>query len=226
MTTLHPFAPRVWTANADHNMFGLALGARMTVVQQPGGSLWIHSPIALTPELRAEVDALGPVGIVVAPNAFHHVYVADWVRAFPEARLVGAAALVSKRKDLNFQGVLGQDLTFEGLRQQHIAGSLLDETVFLHEASGTLINCDLFENFQTCDHGLTRFYLKMGGVYGKPGLHPVIRLVYRDRAAARKGVAEVLNWDFDRVVISHGDCVTEDAQAVTRDGMRWLMGEG
>lgn len=204
-------------------MMGLALGARMTIVEVGEGALWVHSPIALSPALKAEVDALGSVQTIIAPNRFHHVYAGDWAKAYPEARFIGAAGLATKRKDLSFTQVLGADLSFEGFRHQHIGGCMLDETVFLHEASGTLISCDLFENFTTCDHGLTRLYLQMGGVYGRPGLHPIIRLVYRDRKAARVDVAKVLEWDFDRVVISHGACVSESARSKSEAGLAWLM---
>lgn len=224
MSLLRPVAPQVWIADQNHRMLGLALGARMTVVDLGGGRLWVHSPIAWTPALAAQIDALGQVAFLVAPNAFHHVYLPAWVEAYPRATVVGAEGVTGKRRDVDFAATLGGGITFDGLRQQHVGGSMLDETVFLHEPTGTLISCDLFENFQTCDHWATRTYLKVGGVYGKPGLHPVIRLVYRDRKRARADVAKVLEWDFDRVIISHGAIVTEGAQAQTERGVAWLMG--
>jgi Domain of unknown function (DUF4336) len=53
-------AADVWLAAAPLSFLGLRIGTRMTVVRLASGDLWVHSPIALTPELRAAVDALGP----------------------------------------------------------------------------------------------------------------------------------------------------------------------
>ncbi|MCG7533934.1 DUF4336 domain-containing protein [Pseudoalteromonas sp. OOF1S-7] len=49
---------------------------RMTIVRLPCGGLWVHSPICLTPGLREQVDALGPVTYLVAPNHLHHLFMA------------------------------------------------------------------------------------------------------------------------------------------------------
>ena len=154
---LEPFATDIWTAHMPELRFlGLQVGSRMTVVRLPDGGLWVHSPIAMTPELRREVDELGPVRWIVAPNVYHHLYAGDWARLYPDAQLWGAQGLEKKRKDLRFHGILGRDGPAWPFRSQHIAGSFLDETMFFHEPSGTLISCDLFENLHKCDHGPTR----------------------------------------------------------------------
>ena len=35
--------------------------------------------------------------------------------------------------------------------------------------------------------------------------HRIVRLAIRDRAAARTSVQRILQWDFDRIVVTHGD---------------------
>lgn len=224
MDRLTPLAKNIWVVDQPRfRMLGLQLGTRTTVVKMDDGSLWVHSPIALDDALAAELADLGPIGNIIAPNAFHHVYIADWKRAYPEARLWGAQGLIKKRRDVTFNAVLGRDEGAWPFRSCHIPGTLLDETVFLHEPSGTLIHADLFENFNQCDHGLTRLYLKLGGVWQKPGLHPLLRPIYRNRSAAREAVKQVLEWDFDRVILAHGDIVTEKGRDVAEQGMAWLM---
>jgi dipeptidase E len=47
---------------------GLELGTRMSVVRMGSGRLWLHSPVRLDPELCAQLDAIGPVALAVAPN--------------------------------------------------------------------------------------------------------------------------------------------------------------
>src|SRR5690242_14804067 len=63
-----PAPGQLWIAEMPAAKFGFEFGARMTVVRLPGGGLFLHSPIALTPELRRELDALGPVRCVIAPS--------------------------------------------------------------------------------------------------------------------------------------------------------------
>ncbi|HEY8376908.1 MAG TPA: DUF4336 domain-containing protein, partial [Nannocystis sp.] len=63
----------LWTAARPFSLMGLRLGNRTTVVRLRSGGLLVHAPVAPTPELRAALDALGPVEFVVAPNAMHHL---------------------------------------------------------------------------------------------------------------------------------------------------------
>lgn len=60
---------------------------RMTVVRLGNNDLWIHSPIHLTPQLRSEIDELGHVKHIVAPNKLHYVYMEEWSQAYPDAKL-------------------------------------------------------------------------------------------------------------------------------------------
>src|SRR5262249_17087896 len=59
----------LWVCEQPFGFFGLQVGARMTVIRIAGGDLLLHSPIAPTAELRAEVEALGPVKFLMAPNS-------------------------------------------------------------------------------------------------------------------------------------------------------------
>lgn len=200
----------LWVAPAPLKFMGLHLGTRMTVVRLSDGDLWVHSPIALTPELRAEVDALGRVKHVVAPSLFHHMFAGDWHAAYPEASLWGPAALARKRKDLNLTSTLEQASAAPWAAELvplHIDGCMLDETVFVHPRTHTLVASDITENFTTSPHWMTRAYLKLGGVHGKVGWSRFLRFVYRDRAAARRSIDELLKRDFDRIVLAHGDVI-------------------
>ena len=215
----------LWVAAAPLSYMGLHLGTRMTIVRLAGGDLWVHSPIAATPELRAEVDALGPVRHVVAPSLFHHVHAGEWQAAYPAATLWGPAALARKRKDLKLGATLeeaaGAPWASE-LAPVHIDGCMLDETVFVHRATHTVVASDLAENFTSCAHWPTRMYLKASGIYGKVGWGRLMRFVYRDRAAAKHSVDALLSQDFDRIVIAHGDVIARDGKAALRETFRFL----
>jgi hypothetical protein len=215
----------LWVAAAPLRFIGLHLGTRMTIVRRSDGGLIVHSPIALDDALRGEVEALGPVCCVIAPNLFHHLYAGDWAAAFPGARLVGARGLEKKRKDLRFDATIldEPDPGFAGaLQPLHMQGCLLRETVFLHAPSRTLVSSDLVENFATSDHWATRWYLEVSGIHGQPGVGLTLRPLYWARTRARACLDRVMAWDFDRVVLAHGDVIETHGREVVRAGFSWL----
>lgn len=74
----------------------------MTIIWLPNGGMWLHSPVACVPELVAPVEAFGPVAAIIAPHVFHYIRLADWARAFPQARIFGLPGLASKVPDIVF----------------------------------------------------------------------------------------------------------------------------
>lgn len=135
----------------------------------PDGSLFVYSPIRLNPELRDALDAIGPVRHIVAPSLYHHLFVGDFAAAYPSARTYAAPGLDEKRKDFEFDEILGDELDpswRSALSAQRLDGCAFGEVLFFHEPSRTLISADLVENFQTSNHWPTRAYLRAAGIYG------------------------------------------------------------
>jgi hypothetical protein len=85
-----------------------------------------------------------------------------------------------------------------------------------------VISADLTENFATSDHLPTRLYLKAVGIHGQVGWSRLLRFVYRDRAAARASVERLLEHDFDRLVIAHGDVLDRGGKDAVRATFAWL----
>lgn len=225
-TSLFEVADGAWVRHAPLRFMGLfELGTRMTVLRA-GDGLVVHSPVPITAELKAAVDALGPVRFVVAPSLYHHMFVASATDAWPDARLLAPAALRKKRPDLRIDADLeaGAPSAWDGtLELFPIRGSMLGETALYHRSSKTLVGADLFENFTHVEHGLTRGYLKLGGVYGKPGWHRLLRSVYRDRKAARASIETLLALDLENIVIAHGDIVTARARETLQEALAFLL---
>lgn len=225
MSLLSPVAEGIWCAAAPQTFIAFHIGTRMTVVRLSGGGLLLHSPVPVTPELRAEIDVLGPVRHIVCPNLFHHLYAGQAAAAWPQAILHGPAKLHRKRADLPFKAVLTATphadwaADFELLT---IEGCLLGETVFYHPATRTLIAADLVENFKDAAHAPTRWYLKLGGLLGNVGWHPLLRMVYVQRRKARACIDRLLQWPFERLVLAHGEVIERDAREQVRQGLSWL----
>ena len=223
---LRRLADDVWVTERPQRFFGLPVGARMTVIRLSGGRLLLHSPLPLDAALRVELDALGRVACAVAPNRLHHLYAGDVVRAYPEARLWVAPGLPEKRPDLVHAGVLGDEAPVEWrgeLEQAFFRGRPYEnEVAFFHPATRTLILCDLAFNFGPRDAWPTRVLMSLLRSYGKLGPSKLDPLLIRDRAAARASLDRILAWDFDRVIVAHGDVQESGGYPLMRDGYAWL----
>ena len=223
---MRQLAEDLWVVDRPQSFYALSVGTRMTVMRLSGGRLLLHSPVALDGDLRAQLDALGRVSFAVAPNRLHHLYAGDVARAYPEARLWVAPGLPSKRPDLVFEAVLS-DLAPEEWRgeldQVFFRGRPYEnEMAFFHCASRTLLLCDLAFNFGPSAPAPTRWLMKLIRSYGQLGPSKLDPLLIRDRKAARESLEKILAWDFDRVIVSHGDVLESGGHRILSEGYAWL----
>jgi Domain of unknown function (DUF4336) len=224
---LRQLARDIWVAERPQRFYGLEVGTRMTVIRLAGGRLLLHSPVHLDPDLRRELDALGRVCFAVAPNRVHHLYAGKVAEVYPEARLWVAPGLARKRPDLVFDGVLDDEAPPEWkdeVDQVFFRGRPYEnEVVFLHRPSRTLILCDLAFNFGPRTATPTRLLMKLLRSYGHFGPSKLDPLLIRDRRAARQSLEQILAWDFDRVVVAHGEVLESGGREALRHGYAWLL---
>jgi hypothetical protein len=232
--TLEQLAEALWIADGGIVSFhGFAYPTRMAVVRLADGGLWLWSPVALTPALAAAVSALGPVAHLVSPNSLHYLFLGEWRRAFPEARLWGPAATVARCGDLAFAGTLADQppAPWAGqIDQFHFANSrFVEELIFLHRASGTALIADLSQTFGAAflkDHWpwwLRRIARLSGMVEGR-GYPPIdYRLSFRHRRSARPKIRALIAAHPRRVVVAHGEIVRDGGEAFLRQAFGWLV---
>jgi hypothetical protein len=217
----------LWVTESPLRFLGLEIGARMTVVRLPGPKLLLHSPIAASPDLVREVNELGPVAYIVAPNRLHHLFVGEWQQACPEALLYVAPGLETKRPDLAIEGVLGDEPEsgWKGVLDQIFLGGFpfANEIVFFHRPSATLIATDLAFNFRASSPLLTRLAFRLGGSYGRLSPSLLERVLVRDRAAFRRSLERILEWPFDRVVVAHGEVSEKGGREELVRGYGWCF---
>lgn len=223
---LTALAPDLWEFDAPMTVFGMALGHRMTVVRLPDGGLWLHSPVEHSRELGAELARLGPVAHIIAPNAMHDTYLEGWFAAYPQSRFHAAPGLQRARPDLAFTDKLTDTPApaWAAVLAQHVIRGMprLNEVVFLHRASRTLILTDLAFNLGGEMPLLSRVLLRLNDCYCKFGPSRLLKSTLRDRDAVRNSLAAILAWDFDRIVLSHGANITGGAKPLLRDAFAFL----
>jgi hypothetical protein len=104
---LDPVGDSLWLAEGGLvSFYGFPYPTRSVIARLENGGLWVWSPVALTDELQAEVEALGSVAHLVSPNKLHYLYLRQWQQVWPEAKLWGPASTLRKCRDLDFEAPL------------------------------------------------------------------------------------------------------------------------
>jgi hypothetical protein len=225
--TLEAIADGLWCVGADKRLGpGVTFPLRMTIARLPEG-LWLCSPIALDDALVAEIDALGEVRSIVAPNGFHHLFAGHALARWPGATLFASAAIRRKRPDLpRAKWLEPGDATrwVPELDACRIDGMpRLDEWVFFHRPSRSLIATDLVFNIVEPRGLLTPLVLRIVGANRKLAQSRVFARLVAERDATTASLRRILAWEIERVVPAHGEIVRDDARARLRQVLgRWL----
>lgn len=231
---LEPLGPEIWIADGPVvDFYSFPYSTRMVLVRLECGALWAWSPIALTPELEAEVRALGEVRHLVGPNKIHHLFLGEWQKAFPRAKLWGPWELIKKRRDLAFDGTLGAEVPHDWAGEiDHYLfdnSAFLTEVDFYHRASRTAIFADLTENFS---HAFidarwkwwARPIARAWKIVEPFGFAPLeLRLTFRDRRAARRKMLRLIAEKPERVVMAHGEIARENGVDYLQRAFAWLL---
>jgi hypothetical protein len=174
---------RLWIAEMTLRFYGIEVGTRMSICRLSDGSLLLHSPLKLNEELKGELDWLGAVRFVVSPNKLHHLFIGDYFTAYPEARIYAPPGLPEKRPELPFHGVPGdapEPGWAEDLGQMVFRGyRYMEEVIFLHRQSHTLILADLLQSAHSDSPRLTHLGARLYETYGKPRVPPAIKFMFR-----------------------------------------------
>lgn len=227
-----PFADGIWLVDSGPiHAGGLVLPVRMTVIRLGDDSLLLHSPTPYTPALAAELERLGPIRHLVAPNVAHWTYLPRWQRAFPRATLWAAPGLAERaqvrRAGLRIDSVLGEGAPAawrDALDQGIVAGGAgFRETWLLHRATRTLVLTDLVQNLDAARLP-TMTALVTRATRGTAGTTPLyLRAALRlGGEPTREAIRALVARGPERVVVAHGAPFARDGAARLRRAFAWV----
>ena len=230
MGFMKPISDDIWIIDGEEvSWYGMPYTTRTTVVKLKTGELWIHSPGKTSEELLKEIEGHGPVGYLVSPNKIHHLFLTEWKNKYPAASLYASPGLREKRRDVEFDKDLGDfpekewsdevdQIIFKG-------SSAMEEIVFFHKNSKTLILTDLIENFHP-DHfsGYKKVIARVTGIVSPKGKTPLDwRMTFMlGKKEARSCLEKMISWHPSNIIISHGECIFEGAEEFLKKSFRWL----
>jgi uncharacterized protein DUF4336 len=224
-----PLGANIWDHETQIRFGGIPLWHRMTVIRLSEGGLVVHSPTRLDLACQEEFQKLGPIVAIIAPSWWHDLYLREYLSTYPDAKLYGAPTLVRWNRSLPFAELrdgLAPSLWKDEIDQVHVQGIglFLDEIVFYHRGSRSLIVADLLFNLSEKDAWITR---TMGSLVIGP--YPGCRFarLYRpaviERRRMRTAVDRILDWEFDQIIVGHGAVVDNNGKEVFRAAFRWLL---
>lgn len=212
------------------------LDSTMTIVRGEDNKLTLHSVVEVEPELISAINQLGTVDLILIPNLQHWLFAEKWLREFQNAAVgLGPSAygedLRSKMEFLNYHrgkvfDLRDGEIFGSGANNLYSTSELnlnarllrgaplnLNEYVFFHKSSGTLIATDTFYGGYADDETpswFARIWFKLT----KNGSFRLPRLpIYRTSRVLSHGNSDELfdsveemvkDWDIKRIVFAHG----------------------
>lgn len=214
-------APGLLTSKYPLTILGTNHGRTVTVIRLSSGKVIVHSMAPFTSEDLAEIRDIGQVAWLVEAMLLHDTYAAEGPKHFPGIPFLGPPG---------FGGVVG--FPVEGLlpapgewedeiRVLRLRGApKLEEHLFLHIPSRTLIVADLVFNFRQDEQGWNRFFHRhVAGFRRYPGTSRIFRLFVSDKTAFRQSLTELMAWDFDRIIPGHGEVIESGGKEALRLAM-------
>ena len=223
---------QIWAHEDAMTLAGLQLGLRMTIVKLQDGRLWLHSPTKLSPELKQSIDELGEVAFIVGAGNGNNIWLSTWENAYPDAELYvsdGIPGKVQLKNPKLISAAKREIWPADFLQATMPEVPLLDETVFLHQPSKSLIVTDMIQHHD--DHPPQKLSARIAkslfGLLGFKGkcLAPPLKMgpVRKNKAAFSTFVEQVKSWDFEQIIVTHGAVIDKDAKQVFADLSQRLL---
>ncbi|EJD05342.1 uncharacterized protein FOMMEDRAFT_118375 [Fomitiporia mediterranea MF3/22] len=240
-TVIREVTKDVWTFSCPFSRFGLfPVGGRSTVIRLASGDLWVLASTPLDAPTKSKIDELGgeeKVRYIVGADAVHNLFLPEFKRTYPKAKLLGVPALLSKKnlKDLEFAGVYGKDpggtkYGFEDeIKACYFSGFQNQDVAFNHVASRTLIEADLLFNLPcTEQYSKTKFSgtVPIFGSMLNPYSWAHKKFVWgvgTDKEAMKRDARTVSGWDFDRIIPCHGDVIETEGKKAWEEAYKWYL---
>lgn len=212
----------------------------MTVVRLNNQELAVISPIQASDDLVRHLNDLGTVSHIIAPNLYHYLFAADFKLLYPAATFWAAPGLNIKKPELPIDQNIPIDedgidedglwhglefIFFKGFRVLGLSGfDALNECVFFHPTSRTLILTDIAFHFDESFPPLTQFATKVLGGYKRLSPSVLERIATTDKEQVQKMVRRILEWNFERVIMAHGTIIEQQGKEKLRQGYEQFLG--
>lgn len=209
-------AENLWVMRYGMKILGADLGRAVTLVRL-GGQVVVHSTAPFTAEEASAIRELGQPAWMVEASSIHDTFVKEGRAAFPEADYYVPPGFPEAGGGLPPKSLSQPPAEWAGLLEVLALGGLpgVSEHVFLHVPTRTLIVGDLIFNVPVTASWWVKTLLRVAsGLKPGPGLSRLFLAQVKDRAAFSESLKKLMTWDFDRIIVGHGDIIESDGKSV------------
>jgi hypothetical protein len=207
-------AENLWVLPYSLRLFGGDLRRVVTIVRLRSGALVIHSTGPFTPEDVAGIVRLGKPAWILDIMLRHDTFAKQGRQSFLNIPFLAPEGF-SERVGFPTEPLIPAPAAWgDELRILRLEGiPSMQEHVVFHHPSRTLIVGDMLFNFGPDTSGWTRFLVLCAvGSKHHPGMSKPFRMAIKDQSAFRRSVEVLMAWDFDRIIVGHGEIIETDGK--------------
>lgn len=101
--------------------------------------------------------------------------------------------------------------------------AVVNEIVFYHLASKTLIITDSAFHFDSTFPKITQIAARVFGSYQVLKPSWLEKIAVKDQKQLEKSIDKILEWDFQRIIMAHASIIENNAKVQLAEGYRWLI---
>ncbi|MFN7147493.1 MAG: DUF4336 domain-containing protein [Myxococcota bacterium] len=216
----------IWVSERPVWFSGVRLRARSTVLRLEDGGLLVHSPPEPTEALCSAIRALGEVRWIVVPNCFHHLAAQATAARFPSAKVTGPPSATARNPKLRLHMELRDEAFLGAVKELDVIPldgcPFLDETVFFHRPTGSLIGADIVLSACPRDHWSWRWAARVTGCYGKVRTPPDVWAKTKPNDAAARSIDRMAALPLKRLLVAHADTIEDRPSERLLDAWRFV----
>jgi len=236
-TVIREVAKDVWIFSTPFKRFDtIPFGGRSTAIKLQNGDVWVLASTPLNDVTKDKLAELGPVKWIIGADAVHYMFLSEFKKEYPTAKVIAVEAAKPNIKDgLTFDGAWGADSAdtkygFESdIQHCYFSGFKNKDVAFFHPQSKSLVQADLLLNLPP-----TEQYSKTGS----SGRVPILSSIFYptswlqkkaswalgdDKEAMKRDVKTTMGWDFTRIIPCHGDVIEKDAKEAWRSAFEYYL---
>jgi hypothetical protein len=203
-------------------VFGIDFKRNVTLLRLDDGRMVIHSTAPFNHEDVQAIRHFGDPAWLVDATLLHDTFAKKGRAAFSDMPYLAPAGF-ARVSGVAAQPIgSGPSVWVGEIDVLRIQGTKKGEHAFFHRRSRTLVVADLFFSFRPQTKGWPRFFAR--SIMGLPprlfGVSRFFRFLISDKAAFRRSIAKMLEWDFERVVVGHAEPLTTNAREMVSEALR------
>lgn len=194
----------------------------MTVVRLTNGYLWVHAPIPFDESVRYDLSALGEIRCFVLPAFPARDRVEAYSHWYPDARFFGVRSIEGFKEGPSIKLLTDEEGDRPAWSQEidyhAIKGlSRLQETVFFHRTTGTLMVSEFIHQHKQPQGWLASVQSKIGGFTSGIGFSRIFKKSIRNRNELKASLETIRSWPIKRVISGCGSVLesNEDIASVS-----------